>query len=363
MSLSQKFPWFGKLRTQAETAEAEANIARAELAATELTVTEQVKRAYYELYVLERAIQITEEDRQLLVDLTQVVDRSLRAGRAAQQDVLRAQLEVLNLDGELVRLRQERQSAQARLARLLHLSPDTELSTLDHLPEQQIPGNLQQLYERAVAARPELRAQLAAIARDRRKVDLARLGYFPDLTASVDWSEMTRSRALSPVADGLDDIGIGLMVNLPIYRSRLDAAVCEAEATTIASARRYESLRDETLENVKDLFVQVESQRDLVNLFRNDIIPKAEQTLRSSIADYEVAKIGFLQLVDNWRQLLKFQVTAYRQEAQLWQTLATLERTVGGRLDSPASEEIRGMMPGQAVPEAEPSESPALPAS
>ena len=42
VSAAQEVPWFGKLRTKAEAAEAEVNVARADLAASELEITAPV---------------------------------------------------------------------------------------------------------------------------------------------------------------------------------------------------------------------------------------------------------------------------------------------------------------------------------
>ena len=118
----------------------------------------------------------------MAVDFSQIAEIKYRTGTVDQQDVLRAQLEVSNIDIELVRMRQELQSAQARLARLLHLSPDTPVQALPELPAEQIPNDLERLYALAIEARPDLHAQLAAIRRDRLNVDLARLQYYPDVT-------------------------------------------------------------------------------------------------------------------------------------------------------------------------------------
>jgi len=331
LNASQHVPWIGKLGQRATVAEADVNVARAQLAAKELEVIEQVKRAYYELYFVQRAITISERDRELLVDFARIAESKYRTAQASQQDLLRAQVEVSVLDNELIRFRQQLQSAQARLARLLHVSPETPVAALEQLRPEQVPRDLDWLYGRAVAARPELHAQLAAVLRDRESVDLARLDYFPDATFGSTWIA-TGDGGLSPVANGRDAFLIGVNVNVPIYRKRLDAAVREAEAQVVASARQYDSLRDRTTEEVKDQFVQATSQRELLELFAQEILPKAEQTLQVSVRSYEVGSVDFLTLVDNWRQLLRFQIAYHRLEAQLRQTLASLERTIGGPL-------------------------------
>ena len=78
----------------------------------------------------------------------------------------------------------------------------------------------------------------------------------------------------------------------------------EAETRVVASARQYDSLRDQTQEDVKDLFAQIHSQQELLRLLREEIVPKAEQTFEVSLRAYEVGEVTFLQQVDNWRQLL-----------------------------------------------------------
>ena len=211
---------------------------------------------------------------------------------------------------------------------------------MERLSEKPFLHNLKRLYAMAIAQRPELHAQLAAIQRDRQAVDLARLQYYPDVTAGITWIDTARS-GLSGVANGRDAFLAGLSVNLPIYRRRLDAGVREAEARTVVSARQYDSLRDRTEEDVKDLFVKVESQQELLVLFRDDIIPKADHTLRVSFPAYKGGEIDFLQLVDNWRRLLRYRIALRRLESQLHQTLASLERVVGGQMPSrPVMEEL-----------------------
>jgi outer membrane protein TolC len=346
--VSQKVPWFGKLDARAEMARAEADAARAQLAATEWEIIEQVKRAYFELYYIQQSIAITEKSRQLAVDISRIAEAMYRTATVSQQDLLRSQVEVSNIDGELVRLRQELKSSQARLARLLHISPDTSVRALDGLPSDDIPNDLQALYDQAIAARPELHMELANMRKERVATDLARLQYYPDVTLSFGWGGMTTEKAIAPTADGIDNLGVGAMINVPIYYRRLEAGVREGEARTVMKAREYDNLRDQTQEEVKDLFVRAQSEQELLRLFELEIIPKAQQTLNVSISAYEVKQIDLLTLIDNWRNLLRYQVAEVRLRAQLRQTVASLERVVAG-LPAPPAE--RGISPVPPVPD------------
>ncbi len=329
LSVAQKFPWFGKLAARASAAEAAANVARAELAAKELDTISRVKRAYYELYYVQQAIKVTQTEQDLLAQIRDVANARYKAGRVSQQDVLRADLEISDVEKSLIRLQQQLESRQAALARLLHISANSNVLAQDTLPDEIVPRDIDLLQRRAIAARPELHAKLAAIERDRQAVELAQLDYRPDVTLGLSWIDMSRS-GISPVANGRDAFLLSAGVNLPIYRKRLDAAVRSAEAKIVSTAREYDALKDLTLEQIADLFAQARSQAELIKLFRGDILPKARQTLEVSRQAYNVGEVDFLQLIDNWRTLLRYEIGLLRLEASLRQTIAELERIVGG---------------------------------
>ena len=329
IAANQKFQWVGKLDKRAQVAEAQTNVERARLAGVELQTIAQVKRAYYELYFIQQATEVTQREQKLLGDIREVANSRYKTGQSSQQDVLRADLEISQVENELIRLRQRRESGQARLARLLHVAPQTPVATLASLSPESLPSNLELLQQQAIAARPELHAQLAAIRRDRRQADLARLDYKPDVTLGLSWIDVSES-GISPVSNGRDSFLLSAGVNLPVYRKRLDSSIRSAEAKVVATAREYDALRDGTLEEVTDLFAQARSQQDLLLLLREDILPKARQTLKVSTSAYNVGEVDFLQLIDNWRQVLRYEINYHRLEASLRQTLAELERVTGG---------------------------------
>jgi outer membrane protein, heavy metal efflux system len=329
LGVNQQFPLGGKLGVRAELAESQTNLARAQLAAIELATIADVKRDYYEIYFIQQAIRVTEADQQLLIEIRDVANTRYKAALTSQQDLLRAELEISEVENELIIFRQRLESAQALLARELHIAPQTKVRALETVSAEQIPRDLEWLQREAIASRPELHAQLAALDRDQQAADLERLEYIPDVTLGATWIDVA-SAGISPVSNGQDSFLLTAGINLPIYRKRLSSSVLSAEATAVSTARAYDSLRDATLEEVMDLFVQTQSQNDQLILFREDILPKARQTLEVSSQAYNTGEVDFLQLIDNWRQLLRYEVSYYRLEASLRQTLAELERVVGG---------------------------------
>ncbi len=355
LSLSQRFPWFGKLRVRGEVAEQETKMALTRLAQAQLKVTEDVYLSYYELSFNQSAIQITEANEQLLEDLLKFAEARYRTGATSQQDVLRAQVELDKLADRLITLRRQLQQSQADLAKVLHTSPEADLKAAE-LDVPSAPDEIDQLYEAAIRCRPELQERLHAIVRDERLEGLARLQYYPDVTLGVGWQAITTNAAVSPVANGNDNVAFGVGINLPIWQDKLRAGVREAEHRVVESARRYDATRDDTFRLIKRLMAQVRALEQQIELFRDSIIPKSEQTLRVSTADYRVGKVDFQQIIDNWSDLLTFQIQLARFEASLGQTLASLERVVGCQLAATLPEPAPAGAPPKAL--APPAEAP-----
>ena len=354
LTLSQKFPWFGKLETRGLVAEQDVQIALARLAQAELKVTEDVRLSFYEVQFNQRGIAITEADAALLQDLLKIAEARYRTGAASQQDVLRAQVELDRLDDQLITLRRSLRQSQADLAKVLHVSPQSRLLTPFEIDTPSAPEQIEQLYQLAAECRPELHERLYAIQKSQRARDLAELQYYPDLTAGLGWQAVTGSEALSPVSNGNDNLAVTLGVNLPIWRDKLDAGVREWEQRSLENARRYESTLDDTFRLIRRLMVQIDAIQQQLDLFKGSMIPKTEQALRVSTADYRVNKVDFQQLLDNWSDLLKFHLQVARLEASLAQTLARLERVVGCELASaPAPLPLPAPAERAAVPAAE----------
>ena len=331
LTLSQKFPRLSKLRVRGEVEEQETKIALTQVAQTQLRVTEQVKLAYYDLYANQQAIEITESSRELLEDLLKFAEARYRTG-GSQQDVLRAQLELDRIQDQLIQLERMLRVSQADMAELLHTSPETEPLADKKVDLEDVPEAIDLLYEAAVRCRPELQERLHAIVRDQRKRELARLQYYPDFNVGLGWQAVTTDNALARNANGNDNFLVTVGFNLPIWQDKLRAGVREAESRVLADARSYDAERDDTFRQIRRLIAQADAFEQQIELFTENIIPRAEQTLQVSVADYRVGKVDFLQIIDNWNELLRFEIQLARLRANLGQTLASLELVVGCQL-------------------------------
>ena len=328
LSLSQKLPWFGKLALRSQVAYYDARAAYSRVAATELKVIEQVKRAYFELYFLQSAIKENQRFESPLKQVIAVTRTQFETSQTGLERVYQTEIELAKLKTALVELEEAKAQAQSRLAAVLHLPPPTRIEALELIERSRVEHTVDTLVGLADACQPDLEAYRREAARDRSAVDLAHRDYWPDVTMSINWYEMG-NRGLSPVANGRDAFSLGVGVNLPIHRQRLDAAVREARNKSCSTARRYAAARDQFQAEIQTLHAQFREHHRALKILETQIVPRAHEAFSLTMEAYRAGRAEFQQLMDAYRTLLRYRIDQHRRVAMSEQALASLERAVG----------------------------------
>jgi outer membrane protein TolC len=137
----------------------------------------------------------------------------------------------------------------------------------------------------------------------------------------------------SPIGESRDSYTGTLSMNIPIFQKRKrDAGVREANARLKSSEKAYKNMENMTLFGVKDYHFKVQTAERTGKLYRDSIIPQAEQSLKAAEIGYQAGKVDFLNLIDSQRVLLDFNLAFYRAVADFGINIAELERVVGVEL-------------------------------
>ena len=336
VSASQKVPFYGKLRLKGEVARNEAKVSGERYRTLEREIVAKAKSAFYELYWAYKSININEENRYLLQRFVKIAEVKYATGKATQQDVLKAQVELSKIVNELISLEQLKETAVARINTLLNLHPDTPLGTPEEVDIADLTVSLEDLYEKAKEVSPDLSILKYKIERDKAAYQLAKKQYFPDFTFGLNYTfinDMPSSAMSSPIGEGRDSYTGTLSMNIPIFQKRKhDAGVREANAKLKSSKMAYQNMENMTLFEVKDFHFKVQTAERLVKLYRDSIIPQANQSLKAAESGYQAGQVDFLNLIDSQRVLLDFNLAFYRAVADFGTNIAGLERVVGVEL-------------------------------
>jgi len=325
---SQKIPFPGKLTAKGRIVEQSVRMAFDRLADVRISTIAQVKKAYYDYYLADVSIAITRDSQSLLRQIRDVAAARYRAGAATQQDVLRAEVELYNLTNELITLEQQRSTAAALLNALMDRNVEASLPPPAPFDLARVDWKMPHPMAEAVEKSPKLARLRNQILRDLEAVKLARLDYFPDVTAGATYSFISSS-GVSPVASGNDAWNLGFGINLPIWWRKQRAQVLEGNAQILASVEEYRDLRNMIFFELEDSIVKIDTQYRQAILFRDLIVPRAWQAVEASTSSYRAGALEFTALIENWRKWLDFALAYHRSLAGVEQRFADLEQLVG----------------------------------
>ena len=125
--ISQAFPWPGKRDLQGLVAAQQRDVVREDQAITRLDVVAAAKTAFAEWHYLHRAIEINTANQQVVDELIAVAQARYASGRALQQDVLQAEVELALIEQQRLVLDQQLTSARTHINSLLNRDSDASL--------------------------------------------------------------------------------------------------------------------------------------------------------------------------------------------------------------------------------------------
>lgn len=329
IGVQQRFPWPGLLERREDAAARGALAAWRAFESQRLAVTERVVSALHDLASLDRIIEIDEENRDLLESFENVLRARYRVGAGSHPELIRAQVELGQLEDRIDRLKATRPVYVAELNAAMNRPTNTAIAPLDRLPERVVQGDADALAHIAREANPTLLAMDESIERGRVLEDVARKEGMPDFALGVD-TILTNDASSNIPESGDNPVLLTFGVDVPLWREKYDAGIREAIARRLALAREREEKANQIDSAIHRAWFEHTDADRRVRLYTRTLIPKARESLRASLASFRAGEGGFLDLLDTERTLLEFAITAEKARAARGKALARLNTLVGG---------------------------------
>ena len=322
VGISQEFPYPGKLDLRSRIASTEASATRWNYEDLRLRRIAELKGDYVEYQLAERSLDIIRKNKQLLDQFERTAESRFSVGKAAQQDVLKAQLEISLLLERIAIVERQRDALRARINGLLYRSPDAPLDPAFELSTVPLSDDLEALRTQAARNDPALKRDERQIDRGQQVFALAKKELLPDFAVALTTQRMPGDM---PWMYGFD-----FMVKVPIFWQRKQRPmIAEANAALEASRRMRENTQATSAVRVTEEYIAATTSRRLMTLYSDSVLPQARLTLESGLAAYQVGNVDFLTLLTNFMTVLTYELSYEEQKAQYLGALARLEPLVG----------------------------------
>jgi len=149
-----------------------------------LNVISRLKQAYYQLHHAAEGIAAAARYQELLRGILRVSEARYAAGRAAQQDIFKAQTQFSVFEAQLLRYRQEERTQQIEISALLNRPGNSVIEAPLEMELGEIPATLDGMLAQARSAAPLLAREQKNVESRELSANLARKDYYPDYTLS-----------------------------------------------------------------------------------------------------------------------------------------------------------------------------------
>jgi len=332
IGFQQTFPWLGKLQDREDAAAKGALAAWYQYQDAQLLVAERVIIALQNIAYLDQAIRITRENFALLRSFEEVVRARYRVGAGSHPELIRVQVELGQLEDRIIGLETLRPSYVANLNAVLNRHPESDVAMALDLPNTVASQNAEQITQTAREWSPVLQAIAQKVEQARLSTEVARKDGYPDLTVGIEYI-VTGAAANPSIAESGDDpIALTFGINLPLWRDKYDAGIRESIATRLSISREFGAQSNTISAQIYQAWFEHTDAHRRVRLYKDSLIPKAQESLSASLAGFRAGNTEFLDLLDTQRTLLEFALAAERARSDRGKALATLNRLAGRAL-------------------------------
>jgi cobalt-zinc-cadmium efflux system outer membrane protein len=319
--VAQEIPFPGKRALKGGIAQKEADSEAQAIRATELRLIAQLKARYYELLYIYEAVDLIHRNQELLQQMAKVAEARYSAGKAIQQDIIKASIEVSILENRLIALEQKKLSSNSEINALLNRPPDASLGRPEPVSTLPPLESFEALRTRALEASPLLQGQRSVIDGRQLNVQSAQKAYYPDFDVMTGYYNQG---PMKPMWE------FKVQVNVPLYFGKKQRYGLEEAGANLAEAQRmYRNEQQWLLFRVRDRHVAAEAASKLMNLYSQQVVPQSELALQSSLASYEGGSVDFLTVLSNFNTIRDYQMNYYEQRAEYLKALSGLEELTG----------------------------------
>jgi outer membrane protein TolC len=328
VTVEQMIPLTGKNRSKERIAASEAVASFEDFRRQQLDVISKTKASCFRLANIYLLLDLNDQEEAALSQTLDATKAKFEVGTQSQADYLTADVERQKIIEARRDLEQKLSDEQTKLKVLMNRDPFSPLGrpvSSEALPPDLSPERLRRL---ALANRPEVRQAQSMVIGASAKVELAKREWIPDPSVSLQAQHYNAGR------QAISEISAGVSIDLPWFnRKKYRAGEREAQSDLLAAQQSLEGAQTEAIGMLRDQLQKIETLHHHIELYRDQLLPSARQTVSSYQADYETDKATLIQVLTSENDLRELETMYNQDQTDYRVAIAELESLVGTDLN------------------------------
>lgn len=306
--LKQAFPWFGLLRSKENVATEMANAKYEIFENTKSNLYFEVKTAYYNYYFVEKAIQITKENMEILRIFKSLSMVKIENGSASIVDELRVELELNDLENQLALFVDSQKVFLTKFNNLLNRDTYEQIESPKELWQDALPYDNLTLLDSIYNSNHEIKSIDHKLNAFVNQEIAAKKEGMPKINLGINYIIIGENPNSTDKNNGDDAILFPTIgITIPIYRRKYKGMIKEAQylqASEVAKKADIQKTLSTVFENIYKDFSDSE-RRIYLNKKQSKI---AKQVLDVLITSYSTNSKDFEEVLRIERQLLSYKL-------------------------------------------------------
>jgi len=263
-------------------------------------IVQAVREQFTQIYLHRERQRILQQSLVIFTDLAEITRDYYASGRAHQQDVVQAELELSKVKERLAGIQQQQEEARARLAEWIGADAYRELAS--QWPQIAQPAPVQQIIAE-LAEHPRIRAWQHEIAKARTSEEIARQAYKPGF--AVDLAYGARGGQNPDGTGRANFLSVFVTMDIPLFtKNRQDRVL----ASSIADTSATQFVRDDIYRAMKasagQLGATLAREQERLRLYEEYLLPQAAFNAAAAFEAYQDA-------IDNLTTLMRARIGEY----------------------------------------------------
>jgi outer membrane protein TolC len=327
LMLEQALPLSGKNRFQGDAAASDALGAFEQFRGEVLDATAKARIAYFRLANAYAQLDVNRQNIDLLKQFADISRDKYKVGTHSESDVLTAETALAKAEEDTADIQRQIAEAQIELNRLMDRPSQAALDHPATLTFPPFDWSLEKIEGLALAHRPELFIAQKKIEAAQARLDAAHRQWIPDPTFRV---EADRYNA---AGQAVSEVNAGFSIGLPWFnRAKYKASVRENQKMLESAEYELKAARVDTLSLVENQFIEARTFHHHTELYKDKLLPLAEQTVSAKRLGYQSDKENFLELLTAQQNVQEMQSMYWDHLMHFQIALAELEASVGTSL-------------------------------
>lgn len=315
LSASQMIPWKGKREAASEAVMASAKAKEQTLEVVKNQLFFQLKKIWYERYEIKEIIEVQRDNLELLESFEQLALIKIEAGLGSMTDVLRVEMEQNKVNTEIENLQDKLQLLEVQFNQILNRDTPTSIAIPDTIPLKEIEENQALLAEKIKSQNPALQQFQLQQEAIQQRIKLEEWAFKPSIGVGLEYAMTGRRKDMEVDGNGKDMLMPKVMLKLPLFKSKYEAAIQEQEYKVLALEEKKEDAALQLLTALEQGFTDYRRAKRQIALYREQI-DLANRALDLLVTVYSTDSKDFEELLRMERQILSDQLAILKAQKE-----------------------------------------------